>query len=131
MGGSGRNGHAAFYFAARAFRRAAVAAGALGLVAGVSAPAWAAGTTERVSVSTAGVPGNAGAFEPAITPDGRFVAFLSLATNLVPDDTNGQQDVFVHDRRTGRTERVSVGTGGVQGNFLARTVAISANGRFV
>ena len=51
-----------------------------------------------------------------ISADGRFVAFYSMATNLVPGDTNGTGDVFVRDRQTGTTERVSVGSGGVQGD---------------
>ena len=68
---------------------------------------------------------------PAISADGRFVAFDSDATNLVPGDTNGVHDVFVRDRRTGTTERVSVGRGGAQGNGPAIGPAISADGRFV
>jgi uncharacterized repeat protein (TIGR01451 family) len=72
-----------------------------------------------------------------MTPDGRFVAFASLASNLVPGDTNGVGDVFVRDRLTGRTERVSVGARGVQGdgdsNFLGISTApsISDDGRYV
>lgn len=72
-----------------------------------------------------------------MTPDGRFVVFASAASNLVPGDTNGVGDVFVRDRRTGVTERVSVGARGVQGNgdsnFLgiATAPAISDNGRYV
>ena len=53
---------------------------------------------------------------PAISADGRFVAFYSEATNLVPGDTNGASDVFVRDRQTGTTRRVSVSSGGAQGN---------------
>ena len=44
-----------------------------------------------------------------MSTDGRYVAFASDATNLVPDDTNGVRDIFVHDNQTGLTERVSVG----------------------
>jgi uncharacterized repeat protein (TIGR01451 family) len=72
-----------------------------------------------------------------MTPDGRFVVFASSASNLVPGDTNGVGDVFVRDRRTGVTERVSVGPRGVQGNgdsnFLGISTApaISDNGRYV
>ena len=72
-----------------------------------------------------------------MTPDGRFVVFASAASNLVPGDTNGVGDVFVRDRRTGVTERVSVGARGVQGNgdsnFLgiATAPAIGDNGRYV
>jgi uncharacterized repeat protein (TIGR01451 family) len=72
-----------------------------------------------------------------MTPDGRFVAFASAASNLVPGDTNGVGDVFVRDRRTGVTERVSVGPRGVQGdgdsNFfgIATAPAISDDARYV
>ena len=76
----------------------------------------ATGTTRRVSVGPGGVQGNGGATRPSISADGRFVAFDSDASNLVPGDTNGFSDVFVRDRQTGTTERVSVGPGGVQGN---------------
>ena len=74
-----------------------------------------AGTTTRVSVGAGGVQGNGASSEPSISADGRFVAFSSLAFNLVTGDTNGQRDVFVHDRQTGTTTRVSVVTGGAQG----------------
>lgn len=78
-------------------------------------------TTERVSVDSAGAQANSTSFDPAISADGRFVAFISAASNLVAGDTNGLTDIFVHDRWTGATERVSVGSG----------PAISADGRFV
>src|SRR5438093_2008599 len=64
--------------------------------------------TERVSVDSTGAEGNNFSFSPAISADGRFVAFASVASNLVPGDTNGTLDVFVRDRQTGATERVSV-----------------------
>lgn len=99
----------------------------------------APGITERVSVATDGTQGNnmsgrRGA--PASSSDGRFIAFDSLAWNLVPGDTNGVADAFVHDRQTGTTERVSVATGSTQGNAasgstLSPSVAISTDGRFV
>ena len=89
------------------------------------------GTTRRVSVSSGGAQGNAGSFIPALSADGRFVAFKSFATNLVPGDTNGMEDTFVHDRQTGTTRRVSVGAGGVQGNGHSLNPAISADGRYV
>src|SRR5262249_43065840 len=68
------------------------------------------GTTERVSVSAAGdqAQGSRGSFSPSISSDGRFVAFVSDATNLVAGDTNNAPDVFVHDRQTGATELISV-----------------------
>ena len=86
-----------------------------------------------MSVSSSGRQGNdySGAGGLAISAKGRFVAFGSSASNLVPGDTNGFEDVFVHDRRSGRTERVSVSTTGKQGNNLSMSPSISANGRFV
>ena len=91
------------------------------------------GTTERVSVDSAGGEGNGpqGSFSADISADGRFVAFESLHINLVPGDTNNTVDVFVHDRQTDTTERVSVATDGTQGNNESRSPAISADGRFV
>jgi Tol biopolymer transport system component len=90
-----------------------------------------AGTTERVSISSVGVEGNANSVQPAISGDGRYVAFWSNATNLVPGDNNNVSDVFVRDRLTGTTHRVSLGNGGEQGNGLSSSPAISADGRFV
>lgn len=89
------------------------------------------GTTEVVSVSSSGVLGNgsSGYNGVDITPDGRYIAFGSEASNLVPNDTNGQIDVFVHDRWLGTTERVSVGTDGSQDD--GDMPAISDDGRFV
>ena len=89
-----------------------------------------AGTTERVSVSTAGVQGDFESVTPKITPDGRFVAFTSFATNLVPNDSNNT-DAFLHDRLTGTTERVSVASDGSPALGVSRLGAISADGRFV
>jgi len=95
-----------------------------------------AGTTERVSVDSSGVEGNGGSGGPLdlpdISADGRFVAFSSTATNLVPGDTNGVPDIFVHDRVTGVTERVSVSSTGVQsdGTSFFKPV-ITPDGRFV
>lgn len=93
-------------------------------------PARAA-TVERVSVGPGGVQGDRDSFAPDITPDGRFVAFSSNATNLAAGDSNGAEDVFLRDRRTGVTERVSVGQGDVQGNAASYGSAMSADGRFV
>lgn len=90
------------------------------------------GETTRVSVATGG--GEAiggGSSASAISADGRYVAFLSDATNLVAGDTNATQDAFVHDRQTQETTRVSVATGGAQGNGLTQRVQISADGRYV
>src|SRR5437762_2422917 len=95
------------------------------------------GTTERVSVASDGAQGNGSsglvtfAFPPALSADGRFVAFVSAATNLVASDTNGATDVFVHDRQTGTTERVSVASDGGESNDARGEAALSAAGRFV
>jgi Tol biopolymer transport system component len=88
------------------------------------------GSTTRVSVGPGGVQADGGSGGPAISADGRFVAFTSTATNLVPND-DGQADVFVHDRQTATTTRVSVGTGGVQGDMESGNASISADGRWV
>ncbi|MDT7934518.1 MAG: Ig-like domain-containing protein [Sphingomonadaceae bacterium] len=72
------------------------------------------GTIARVSVSAAGVAGNADSVAPILSPDGRLVLFESLATNLVPGDTNGARDLFVKDLVTGELTRVSVGAAGQQ-----------------
>jgi Tol biopolymer transport system component len=94
------------------------------------------GTTERVSVASDGTQSDGeGPYPPSISADGRFVAFTSRATNLVPGDTNDTSDIFVHDRQTGVTERVSVASDGSQSDNLHSSStfgsAISANGRFV
>ena len=100
-------------------------------VVGTTVPAWAHGITERVSVGPGGVQGNGTSDYPAISADGRFVAFQSDATNLVPGDTNFLADVFVRDRQTGTTQRVSLGPGGRQGNGSSVGPAISADGRVI
>jgi Tol biopolymer transport system component len=90
-----------------------------------------AGATSRVSVGAAGEKANGDSGLPAVSASGRFVAFESAASNLVPGDTNGASDVFVHDRATGATTRVSVTSGGAQANGGSFDPAISADGRFV
>lgn len=89
------------------------------------------GTTTRASVDSSGIEGNAGSLKPSLSGDGRYVAFESDATNLVPGDTNGQSDVFVHDLVTGATARASVGSVGTQGNLASYFPSISADGRHV
>jgi uncharacterized repeat protein (TIGR01451 family) len=92
------------------------------------------GTTERVSVSSTGTQanGNSGLLNgmggPSISADGRFVAFDSEASNLIKGDTNGAIDVFVRDRLTGMTERVSVASNGTQGDGDSTHPAISGDG---
>jgi hypothetical protein len=129
--GSARGGDGRLFTVPRARM---VPAAALALAVGAAGSASAQGITERVSVSSGGVQGNGNSSHfgtPAISADGRFVAFKSDATNLVPGDTNNASDIFVRDRQTGTTERVSVGSGGAQGNNISFSPAISADGRVV
>jgi Tol biopolymer transport system component len=96
-------------------------------------------TTFRVSISSSGAQGNSDSGGPAISADGRFVAFLSYASNLVTGDTNTQGDIFVHDTCFGAsgctpsTIRASLGNDGSQANDHLDTIspAINGNGRFV
>ena len=67
------------------------------------------GTTLLISVSTNGWSGNAASRSPVMSSDGRYVAFVSSATDLVTEDTNGIPDVFVRDTVSGATTLVSVG----------------------
>ena len=88
------------------------------------------GETTRVSVDSAGVEGNDTSADSTISANGRYVVFTSLATNLVASDTNGKQDIFVHDRTTGETTRVSVDSDGVAGNGQSQAPTLSPNGRY-
>jgi len=88
--------------------------------------------TTRVSVASDGKQGNNGGWHPAISADGRYVAFWSGSNNLVEGDTNFVEDIFVHDRETKETTRVSVATDGTEGRGPSETVpSISADGRYV
>jgi Tol biopolymer transport system component len=93
------------------------------------------GTTERVSVDSAGNEGDGpsaiATSGQGISADGRFVAIVSDATNLVANDTNGCTDVFVRDRTTGTTDRVSVDSAGGEANGFCSDAALSLDGRYV
>jgi Tol biopolymer transport system component len=89
------------------------------------------GTTDKASVASGGAQAGSDSNNPVLSADGRYVAFQTHASNLVAGDTNGFTDVFVHDRNTGTTERVSVDTNGVQGNLESFNPSISADGRYV
>lgn len=97
----------------------------------VTSPSALGAVTEHVSVDSLGVLGNAGSTFSSVSADGRFVAFVSRASNLVPGDSNGTDDVFVRDRMNGDTVRVSVGTDGVEANAMSTAPAISADGMVV
>jgi Tol biopolymer transport system component len=88
-------------------------------------------TTTRVSFDSAGNQANSESYYPSISADGRFVAFLSNASNIVPGDTNNRDDIFVRDTLTNTTTRVSVDSAGNQGNRSSFGASISADGRFV
>jgi Dockerin type I domain len=88
-------------------------------------------TTERVSVSSTGAQANGLSGNPTVSADGRFVAFWSYASNLVPNDMNNTQDVFVRDRQTGTTERVSIASDGSEANALSYAPFISNDGNIV
>jgi hypothetical protein len=87
--------------------------------------------TTRVSTSTAGEQANDNCTSPAISDDGRYMAFESEADNLVPGDTNGEQDVFVKDLISGITRRISVDSESVQGNARSASPSINGDGRYV
>jgi Tol biopolymer transport system component len=92
-----------------------------------------AGTTTWVSQAVGGTRQDADSYWPAVSADGRYVAFESAADNLVPGDTNGLIDVFVRDTHSGTTTRVSVASNGAQagGDDLFDQLGISADGQRV
>lgn len=93
------------------------------------------GRVELVSRGRSGGPGNGNSSVPVLSADGKFVAFCSRASDLVPDDTNGRQDFFVFDTTTREIERVNVSGSGAQDDvaspFTCLKPGISADGRFV
>ena len=149
-GTTGGNGHSMPIAISTNGQYALFESEATNLVAGVSNPSGevflrdlAGQTTTVVSVGTNDTVGNGASTDSTMTPDGRYVAFSSLANNLVPGDTNGIADVFVRDTRSGSTVLVSVGAqatplisayqfnashSGVSGSDLPE---ITPDGRFV
>jgi Tol biopolymer transport system component len=89
------------------------------------------GQLSRVSVSDEGKPGNQNSSMPAISADGRYVAFSSSATNLVPNDNNKVADIFVYDRSLQKIVRVSVNPQGPESNAPAFNPILSKDGRYV
>jgi hypothetical protein len=88
-------------------------------------------TIALVSTDSDGRQGNGDSLEPSVSDDGRFVAFRSIATNLVPGDTNRLADIFVKDMKTGRTTLVSVDPSGNPANGSSSLPSISSDGRTV
>ena len=91
----------------------------------------ATGETSRVSIASDGSQANNACNHPSVSGDGRYVAFWSHATNLVPGDTNNRSDIFVHDRTTGLTTRVSIAVDGTQANQNSEFPSISGDGRYI
>ena len=88
-------------------------------------------TTVRVSVGVLGQQANGEYRNPVLTPDGRWLAFESNASNLIVGDTNGKSDIFVRDMLTGVVERVSLRPGGTEAIGDCRNPAITPDGRYV
>ena len=84
-----------------------------------------------MSVATDGTQGDGDSYEGSLSADGRYVAFMSDGSNLVAGDTNGHTDIFVHDRQSGETTRVSVATDGTQSDAWSWGGSLSADGRYV
>lgn len=91
----------------------------------------ATGVTERASVSTSGGQAHIGAYDGTLSADGRYLAFFSRASNLVPGDTNSAVDIFVRDIQAGTTERVSIGSLGQQADGSSFYPSITPGGRYV
>lgn len=88
-------------------------------------------TTTRVSVTCDRTEGNGESCGASISGDGRYIAFQSIATNLVPNDVNDYVDSFVYDQRTHITSIVSVASDGTQGNSFTYDPSLSGDGRYV
>lgn len=86
---------------------------------------------QRASLAHDGVEADADVFLSDISDDGRYVLMMSWATNLVPNDTNGFADVFLHDRTGGSIERVSLAPDGGELNGASFNARISGDGRYV
>lgn len=88
-------------------------------------------TTTRISLGPGNVQADGGSWNPSISDNGRYVAFVSNAANLVPNDTNGTSDVFVYDTIEKTLVRVSLNSEGEQANQYSRSASISADGQYV
>lgn len=89
------------------------------------------GVTTLASVALDGTAGNGYSGVVSTSTDGRYIGFVSIADNIVGEDTNLADDIFIRDMKTGTTNRVSVSSLGIQGNYDSIGVSISADGRFV
>src|SRR5262249_48322550 len=89
---------------------------------------WQSDTLKLISVATGGEQANSLSEDPVISSDGRFVAFTSYATNLVPNDTNNEADIFLRDLVAGTTIRVSTSSTGEQANKLSTRPSLTRDG---
>ena len=89
------------------------------------------GRPSLISLARDGSEADGASFTPAISADGRYVAFASAASTLVSGDTNGREDVFVYDRQSGESELVSVAMGRAVADGDSYDPAISADGRYI
>jgi hypothetical protein len=87
--------------------------------------------TRRVSVSNSGEQSNGGSYIPSISGNGRYIVYDSYASNLVAYDHNLSRDIFLFDKKTGRTRMVSVNSQGAPGDADSSSARISSNGRYV
>jgi hypothetical protein len=129
LGGISADGQqVCFYSRATNLTSSGYAAGSDVYVSNVSS-----GTVELISQSSGGSAGNEGSAGCAMSADGMFVAFFSDASNLVDGDTNGRDDLFLRNRTTGKTSRISVSSYGheAQAMFVGEYMDISADGRFI
>lgn len=91
----------------------------------------ATGVTTRVSVTSTKAQANGASYSPSLSVDGRWLAFASLATNLVSGDTNGVADIFLRDLKSGTTKRLSVSTVGTQADGPSNSPFVSLFGEYV
>jgi len=109
-----------------------VAVDANGAVSDIFLKNLADESVSLISVDSGGVQASGGnSYSPSISGDGRYVTFVSEATNLVSGDSNGAADIFVHDTQSGQTTRVSVDSAGNQANGVSSHPVISTDGRYV
>ncbi len=101
------------------------------IAAPAPSPSVTVGEIIRLSLSSAEEQGNRDSQDASSSADGRWVAFSSRAKNLVPGDSNYVQDVFVRDRESGETSRISVASDGREAYADSGKPSISGDGRFV
>lgn len=89
------------------------------------------GLPVKISAAAAGAPGTGDSRSASVSADGRFVAFASASSDLIDGDTNGKQDIFLQDRETGTTKRVSFGAGGAQADGDSYAPYVSFDGSYI